>query len=45
MRAFLTTIVELAGLGCVTAGAYMIAPFVALIVGGLALILTGWRLG
>lgn len=45
MRAFLTSSIEVAGLGCVTAGCYMIAPVLAAFIGGLSLLLIGWRLG
>jgi len=43
-RSDLTTVVEVAGIGAVAAGFWLIAPCFGLIAGGLGLILIGWSL-
>jgi hypothetical protein len=42
MRALLTTFAELAGLGFVAAGCWLILPAAGLIAGGLGLVLVGY---
>jgi hypothetical protein len=43
-RAAVTTTVEVAGIGAVAAGFWLILPCLGLIAGGLGLILIGWSL-
>lgn len=44
MRAFLTTLVEIAGIIAITAGFGLYSLPLGLIAGGIGLILVGWRL-
>lgn len=41
MRAFLTTLAELAGLAAITAGCFLVSIPLALVVGGVALVVIG----
>ncbi len=45
MRVALTTAVEVAGIGAIAAGFWLILPALGLIAAGLGLVLVGWRLG
>ena len=45
MRAFLTSVLEVAGFGLVTAGAVLVALPLGLVVGGVSLILIGYLTG
>lgn len=44
MRAFLTTLVEVVGIGLIAAGCALFAPAFGLIAAGTGLIVIGWRL-
>ncbi len=41
MRKLISSLVDLAGLAAITAGAYMVAPAVGFLVGGAALLVVG----